>query len=125
MEKLDVYKCGVCGNIIEVLHVGGGPLACCGQPMSQLKENTQDAATEKHVPVVNETKTGVEVVIGEVEHPMGGDHFIEWIEVITTNNGVLRQFLSPNAPPKAEFNINKSQIKKTREFCNLHGLWSV
>jgi superoxide reductase len=120
-EKLEVYKCNVCGNIVEVLHGGQGELVCCGQPMVRLVENTVDAAKEKHVPVVEKVDAGVKVKVGEVAHPMEEKHFIEWVEVIADGK-VYRQFLNPGETPEATFNVEAEQIT-AREYCNLHGLW--
>lgn len=117
------YRCPICGNIIEVLHNGGGPLVCCGQPMQEVKENSQDAALEKHVPVVQKVESGVRVQIGSILHPMTAEHYIEWIEVLTKQNRTLRQFLQPNMEPVAVFAIDLDDIQQVNEYCNLHGLW--
>ena len=121
--KLQVYKCGVCGNIVEVLHVGGGALVCCGRPMDMLAENTTDAATEKHVPVIEQDEAGIKVRVGQVAHPMDQSHYIEWIEVIADDR-VCRRFLSPGDVPEAVFHVQGGQIT-ARAFCNLHGLWKA
>ncbi|MDY6844240.1 MAG: desulfoferrodoxin [Thermodesulfobacteriota bacterium] len=120
-ERLQIYKCEVCGNIVEILHEGKGQLVCCGQPMKLFTENTTDAAQEKHVPVVEKVDGGVKVQVGSVAHPMEEKHYIEWIEVIV-NGKTYRQFLKPGALPEATFNIDAGQIM-AREYCNLHGLW--
>lgn len=121
MEKMHVYKCAICGNIVEVLHVGGGTLVCCGQEMDLIKENDQDAAVEKHVPVVEKSDGQVKVTVGEVTHPMEEKHWIQWIEVITTAK-ILRKWLNPGDTPEAEFDVDEAVVK-VREHCNLHGLW--
>ncbi|MEE8552723.1 MAG: desulfoferrodoxin [Desulfobacterales bacterium] len=120
-ERLEVYKCEVCGNIVEVLHGGDGELVCCGQPMSRLVENTVDAAKEKHVPVIEKVEGGVKVKVGDVAHPMEEKHYIEWVEIIADGK-VYRQFLNPGEAPEAIFNVEAGQIT-AREYCNLHGLW--
>ena len=121
MERLDVFKCAKCGNIVEVMHVGGGTLSCCGEPMKQLKENTTDAATEKHVPVLD----GKDVKVGSVAHPMAEDHYIEWIEVIRQNGErVARCFLKPGEAPSAAFKCAEPGATM-REYCNKHGLWKA
>ena len=121
MERLSVYKCAKCGNIVEVMHVGGGTLSCCGEPMKQLKENTTDAATEKHVPVLE----GKHVKVGSVAHPMAEDHYIEWVEVIRQNGErVARCFLKPGEEPGAEFKCAEPGVIM-REYCNKHGLWKA
>jgi len=121
-EKLEVYKCEVCGNIAEMIHGGKGGLVCCGKPMKQFIANTTDAAKEKHVPVVEKIDGGFKVTIGSVAHPMEEKHYIEWIEVIAGEKA-YRQFLNPGDTPEAIFNIKADQVS-AREFCNLHGLWS-
>jgi len=120
-ERNEVYKCEVCGNIVAVLHGGVGELVCCGQPMKLLKENTVDAAKEKHVPVIEKTAKGYKVKIGSVPHPMEEKHYIEWIELIAGDKS-YRQFLTPGQAPEAEFEIKADQVT-AREHCNLHGLW--
>ena len=120
-ERLQVYKCETCGNIVEVLHAGKGELVCCNQPMKLLEENTVDAAKEKHVPVVEKTSHGFKVKVGSAAHPMEERHFIEWIELIAGDK-VYREFLSPGNVPEVVFNIQADQAT-AREFCNLHGLW--
>lgn len=118
MERLDVYKCEVCGNIVELLHVGGGPLACCGSPMTKLQENVTDGAKEKHVPVFE----GNKVKVGSVPHPMTPEHYIEWIEIIGEGK-VCRRFLAPGEAPEAAFDGCAAGQIFAREYCNLHGLW--
>jgi superoxide reductase len=120
-ERLQIYKCEVCGNIVEVLHEGQGELVCCGQPMKLFVENTVDAAREKHVPVMEKTTTGTKVKVGSVAHPMEEKHYIEWIEVII-NGKAYRQFLKPGDAPEAAFDVKGEKIT-AREYCNLHGLW--
>lgn len=119
--RLQIYKCEVCGNIVEVLHEGAGELVCCGQPMTLCRENEVDAAVEKHVPVIEEVEGGVKVKVGDVAHPMQEEHHIEWIEVIS-GEAAYRAFLKPGDEPEAVFNIDVGQIT-AREYCNLHGLW--
>ena len=116
-----VYKCSVCGNIVEVVHTGVGELVCCGQPMVLQNANTVDAAQEKHVPVIEKTENGFMVKVGSVAHPMEEAHYIEWIELIA-DGIVYRQELKPGDEPKAEFCITAETVT-AREYCNLHGLW--
>jgi superoxide reductase len=124
MAKLNgIYKCGLCGNMVEVTHEAGGTLVCCGQPMKYMEENTVDAAKEKHVPVVEKVENGVLVKVGEVEHPMLQEHHIEWIEVLTENK-VYRKYLKPGEKPLAVFNLDED-IVAVREYCNLHGVWKA
>ena len=120
-EQKQVYKCNICGNIVEVLHTGVGQLVCCGQPMELLVERTEDVGKEKHVPVIEKTETGIRVKVGSIPHPMEENHYIEWIEVIA--DGVIyRRFLNPGDKPEAEFEIVAENIT-VREYCNVHGLW--
>lgn len=121
-EKMGVYKCSLCGNIVEVLHAGAGDLVCCGKPMDLQKENTVDAAQEKHVPVVEKVDGGYKVAVGSVAHPMADDHYIEWIELVV-GNAVYRQDLKPGDAPEATFNVAAGSVS-ARAYCNLHGLWS-
>jgi superoxide reductase len=116
-----VYKCNVCGNVVEVLHAGQGELVCCGQPMEMLQEKATDVGLEKHVPVIETTGKGTKVKIGDVPHPMETKHYIEWVEIIT-DEGSCRQFLKPGAKPEAEFEVGAQKVM-AREYCNIHGLW--
>jgi superoxide reductase len=116
-----IYKCNICGNIVEVLHTGAGELVCCGQPMELRKEKTQDEGREKHLPVIKKTEEGIKVEVGSVPHPMEEKHFIEWIEIIADGQ-VYKTFLRPGAKPEAEFCIKAERIE-VREYCNVHGLW--
>jgi len=120
-EKNKIYKCNICGNIVEVLHAGAGELVCCGQPMELLEEKTEDDGMEKHVPVIEKTDKGFKVKIGSVPHPMEEKHHIEWIEIIADGKH-FRRFLKPNEKPEAEFCIKADKVT-AREHCNVHGLW--
>ena len=120
-EKLEVYKCEVCGNITLVMHAGGGELVCCGEPMKLMQENTVDAAKEKHVPVVEKTADGYKVKVGDVAHPMEEKHYIEWIELLAGEKSYV-QFLKPGDAPEALFKVDADQAT-ARAYCNLHGLW--
>lgn len=121
--KLEVYKCNLCGNIVEVLHGGDGELVCCGEPMVKLTENTTDAAKEKHVPVIEKVVGGYKVSVGSVLHPMVEDHYIEWIELLADGKA-YRQFLNPGDQPIATFEVKAASVS-AREFCNKHGLWKA
>lgn len=122
-EKLGIYKCEICGNIVEVLHAGGGELVCCGQPMKLMVENTVDAAKEKHVPVIEKAAGGYLVKVGSVSHPMEEKHYIEWIELLADGKA-YRQFLTPGQKPEAFFAVEAASVS-AREYCNLHGLWKA
>lgn len=121
-EKFQVYKCDICGIIAEVLDGGAGEMSCCHEPMRLLKEKTEDAGNEKHVPVVEEAGEGVKVKVGSVAHPMEEKHFIQWVEVIAGER-VLRRFLAPGEAPEATFEVKAGDIDTVREHCTLHGLW--
>lgn len=130
-KQNQVYKCNVCGNITEVLHTGAGTLVCCGQPMELLVEKTQDEGLEKHAPVIEELpanicqgKDGVKVKIGEIEHPMEENHYIEWIEIVSEDGKRGKKFLRPSDKPQAEFYTRK-KIVSARAYCNVHGLWKL
>ena len=125
-KQLEVYKCQICGNLVEVLHGAGGILVCCGQGMDLLAENTTDAATEKHVPVIAVSGTTIKVQVGSVPHPMQDDHYIEWIELIADGKSYT-QFLNPGDAPEVTFEIAGTSTSnlRIREYCNLHGHWSA
>ena len=123
IERKQVYQCGVCGNMVVVVHVGGGTLVCCGQPMSLMVENTTDAAKEKHVPVLEKTADGWKVKVGSVAHPMTEEHYIEWIE-LQYDDKCSMVFLKPGDPPEAEFKVDTDKVT-ARAYCNLHGLWKA
>lgn len=122
VEIKEIYKCNICGNIVEVVHGGAGELICCGEPMELLKEKTEDSSVEKHVPFIEKTPTGVLVKIGQnAKHPMENEHHIEWIELIADEKSYLK-YLKPGDKPEAEFCITADKIQ-AREHCNIHGLW--
>jgi len=120
-EQNQIYKCNVCGDIVEILHAGGGELVCCGQLMELLKEKTEDVGKEKHVPVIEKTDLGIKVKVGSIPHPMEEKHYIEWIE-ITAEGMVYRNFLKAGGKPETDFEVKAKEIV-AREYCNIHGLW--
>ena len=122
-QRSQVYKCEICGNIVEVLHAGKGELVCCGQPMKLLEEKTKEEGKEKHVPVIEKTGKGILVKVGSVPHPMEAKHYIEWIEV-QSGDKILRKYLKPGDKPDAEFEI-PAEGATVREYCNVHGLWKA
>jgi len=123
MTKLyDIYSCGVCGNIVKVVHASGGTLVCCGKPMMLQAEKTADQGTEKHQPVIERSANGILVKVGSVPHPMEEKHFIEWIEV-RSGPAVFIKGLKAGDKPEAEFCIADTGAK-ARAFCNVHGLWT-
>jgi superoxide reductase len=121
MQVNDIFKCEKCGKILEVIRPAGPGPACCGGPMTLLKENSVDAAREKHVPVIEKIDGGSKVKVGSVPHPMTPEHWIVAIELIAGNQ-ILRQTLNPDDQPEAVF-MTKATNVKTREYCNQHGLW--
>ncbi len=122
-ERREIYKCNICGNIVEVVHEGAGQLVCCGESMALLDEKTEDAGSEKHVPLLEKISGGIRVKVGSVEHPMEDAHFIEWIEVVC--NGVAcRKFLKAGDAPEADFECGAEVGDVVaREYCSVHGLW--
>ncbi|MBS4032186.1 MAG: desulfoferrodoxin [Clostridiales bacterium] len=122
-ERMQVYKCEVCGNIVEVLHGAKGQLVCCNQPMQLVTENTVDASKEKHVPVVEKVEGGFKVTVGSVAHPMEEKHYIEWIEVIADGR-ICRKWLNPGEAPEATFLTDAKDVT-VREYCNIHGMWKA
>ena len=121
IERMYVYKCNICGSIVEVLHAGAGELVCCGQSMELLEEKTEEQGQEKHLPVIEKTDSGIRVKVGSVPHPMEKNHFIEWIE-LTADGKAYRKFLRPGEKPQAEFCVKAASVS-ARAYCNVHGLW--
>ena len=120
-KRFEIYKCMLCGNTVEVLVGGDGELVCCGEPMKNLVEKTEDQGKEKHVPIIEKIDGGIKVKVGSIPHPMEDKHWIEWIEIVADGK-VCRQFLKPGQAPEAVFKVEASSIV-VREHCNLHGLW--
>lgn len=123
-EEKEIYRCNICGNMVEVLHLGTGKLMCCGNPMEQLHEREEGTGPEKHVPVLEETGSRIKVKVGSVPHPMGENHCIEWLEVIVDGR-IYRKQLKPGDAPEAEFELKPEDVQqiKLREYCSIHGLW--
>ena len=123
-KKQAIYKCEVCGNIVEVLHPAKGELYCCGKPMVELEEKTADTSTEKHVPFIERQDNTYIVKVGEnTAHPMTDEHYIEWIE-LTVDGTVYKKFLTPSEQPEARFEVAEGKDISAREMCNIHGVWS-
>ncbi len=116
-----IYKCPICGNIVKVIHTGGGTLICCGQNMQLQSVNTVDASLEKHLPVIEKSDNEVIVKVGSIPHPMETEHYIEWIE-LTADDQVFTKYLQPGETPAAKF-ITAATNLNARIYCNLHGLW--
>lgn len=124
VKFLEIYKCEMCGNMLEVVHAGeGGPLTCCGQPMKCMLEGVTDASKEKHVPLIEKIDGGYKVSVGSVAHPMDDKHYIQWIELLADGVSYTR-FLKPGDAPVAEFCIVAEKVS-AREYCNLHGHWKA
>lgn len=121
-ERLEIYKCDVCGNIVEITNGSAGTLVCCNQPMTLQEEKTADFSVEKHVPVIEATEKGIKVKVGSTDHPMTEEHFIQWIEIIN-GSYVQRKYLKPGDKPEAEFYVKYSDTLIAREYCNQHGNW--
>lgn len=124
MELNQVYFCSVCGNLVELTKVGGGDLVCCGKNMDLLNPKTEDKGNEKHLPIVEATTAGITVTVGEKPHPMDEDHYIVWIEAVTTDDKVYRHYLKPTHPPHTRFSLSDANVKQVRIYCNVHGLWA-
>lgn len=122
VKRTEVYKCELCGNIVEVYEGRDGVLVCCGQEMSLLEEKSADMTTEKHVPVIEKIEGGFKVTVGSTIHPMTEEHSIQWIELITDKDEVLTAYLKPGKEPVAIFKTDAKKVT-AREYCNLHGLW--
>ena len=129
IAKNQIYKCSICGNVVEVLTAGGGELVCCGKPMELMAEKTKDEGQEKHVPIIEplpanvyQGKDGFKIKVGEVPHPMEEKHFIEWIEIKTKDGKIGKKFLKPGGNPESDF-YTRMDILEARAYCNVHGLW--
>ncbi len=118
----EVHKCETCGNIVEILHTGAGDLYCCDRVMELKKENFEEAAIEKHIPVIKDNEKGKKITVGEVEHPMSDEHYIEWIEVLFKDGKVLRKDLKPGDDPSIYCRQDHDE-NIIRAYCNVHGLW--
>jgi superoxide reductase len=127
----EIYKCAICGNVVEVLRGGAGTPACCGQPMELMVAKTLDQGTEKHLPVVEDlppnacrVKDGCKIKIGVQEHPMTAEHHIEWIEIDTADGKSGKKFLKPGEKPESDF-YTRITVVGARAYCNIHGLWEM
>jgi len=118
----ELYRCEVCGNIVEVVNEGATSLVCCGEPMIKLEAKTEDQGREKHVPVVEEADSGIKVKVGSIEHPMEDGHYIKFIEILLKDR-IIRKELKPGQAPEVKYCATKSDVIEVREFCSIHGLW--
>jgi superoxide reductase len=118
----ELYRCEVCGNVVEIVHEGAPALVCCGKPMIKLEARTEDQGQEKHVPIVEGTDSGTKVKVGSIKHPMEDKHYIKFIEILL-NDKIIRKELKPGQAPEAKYCVLKSDVIEVREFCTVHGLW--
>ena len=123
-ELRELYQCAICGNMVEVTAPGGGTLVCCNQAMDKISFKTEESGQEKHLPIIEENEEGILVKVGSIEHPMEERHFIQFIEVLTSEK-VLREELKAGQKPEAQFAVKKDDVLEVREFCNLHGVWKM
>lgn len=123
-EEKQIYRCNICGNMVEILHLGTGMLVCCNNEMNLLKEKSEGVGPEKHVPVIEKTDKGVRVKVGSKAHPMEENHCIEWVELVT-GDAIYRKVFQPGDKPEAEFRVEMDDVEevKAREYCSVHGLW--
>lgn len=125
MQEHKFYLCKRCGNIVGLIHKGGGTLVCCGEDMAELVPNTTDAATEKHVPDITVNGNEVTIKIGSTAHPMTEEHFISWV-YIQTEKGGQRKTLTPQDQPAVTFTLTEDvKLISAYAYCNLHGLWKA
>jgi superoxide reductase len=118
-----VFKCNSCGSIVFKIKDKGANPVCCGQNMKELVPGETDGAVEKHVPVAEVNGSIVTVTVGEVEHPMAEEHYIEFIAIVTSA-GVQIKELAPGQAPKAVFALAEGEtFEYALDYCNLHGLW--
>ena len=122
LERGQIFRCNTCGNMFELILVGGGSPTCCGSDMELLSDDPQDVGAEKHIPIIEKTDSGVKVKVGQIPHPMEEKHYIAWIEIITDNE-TQRAFLKPGDAPEAEFMVEDINNLKAKEYCIIHGLW--
>lgn len=118
-----IYKCSICGNVVEVIEAADGTLVCCGKDMDLIEEKTEDEGKEKHVPVVSVENSKIKVKVGSVEHPMEENHFIERIELLHDGKIVAAKQLMPGDKPEAEFCLDLDDETTARAYCNVHRLW--
>lgn len=122
LERGQIFRCNTCGNMFELIMVGGGTPTCCGSDLELLSDDPKDLGAEKHIPIIEKTGPGVKVKVGKVPHPMEEKHYIAWIEIIT-DKGTQRVYLKPGDLPEAEFMVDDISNIKAKEYCIIHGLW--
>lgn len=125
MNDQKFFLCKHCGNLVGMINNAGVKIICCGEPMEELKPNTQDAAAEKHVPVVKKDGQTVEVCVGSISHPMEEKHNIGFI-YLQTKLGGQRKKLEVGSEPAAKFVVSDGDEPVAAfAYCNLHGLWKA
>ena len=121
--KVRFFVCNQCGNIIAMVNDCGVPVKCCGENMQEIIPGTSEGAQEKHIPVYEIKGETVTVSVGEKEHPMTSEHYIDWV-CLETEDGFQLKKLRVNEAPKISFSILKGDsIKAVYAFCNQHSLW--
>jgi superoxide reductase len=120
-KRNEVYKCSVCGNIVQMNHASAGTLVCCEKEMELLEELSADSTTEKHVPVIEKIDGGYKVTVGSTLHPMTDAHYIEWIELLAGDD-TQKVYLKPGDTPEAVFKTDATEVT-ARSYCNLHSFW--
>lgn len=117
--------CRHCGNMVAMVKDKGVPIVCCGEKMEEIIPGIVDAAVEKHLPVYRVEDQKVYVSVGETEHPMIPEHYIEWVSLQTTA-GNQRKALAPGLKPEVCFALCEGdQVEAVYAYCNLHGLWKA
>ena len=123
--EIKFYRCAKCGQMVAIVEKKSCPIMCCGQAMEEIVPGTTDAAAEKHVPVIRQDENIVTVTVGEVEHPMLPEHYIEWI-ALQTKQGNQRKKLNPGDKPEAVFAlVDGDEVVAAYAYCNLHSLWKA
>ena len=121
-EKLQLYKCHICGNMVHVIQPGAGELVCCGEAMELLNiQHDSSEMGEKHAPKIDfrENKKFVQVI----SHPMAMEHYIQFIEVYKKDKSELHlKYFQPNDVPEFDISYAGDDIEAI-EHCNIHGLW--
>ena len=124
MAEVTFYRCAKCGNLVMLVNDGGGTLSCCGEPMKKLVAGSVDAAVEKHVPAIELEGERISIKVGEVEHPMLEEHYIEWIALANDGRAIIK-YLKPGEEPTARFRVAAGSHGTVYAYCNLHGLWKA
>lgn len=128
IKQNQIYRCAICGNVVEVIYAGGGNLTCCNQPMGIVRPidigDEESDGSKKHVPIIEKMDGCVRVGVGKIPHPMTKEHHIAWIELIYDGK-VYRKFLKVGDKPEAIFKVEEGEKFRARAYCNIHGLWGA